>query len=399
MKILMIGPAAAESRNYGFGLATESIAHQLSGKTDLTIISPVAADTLEEEKSNKKRSIQVKKELLDARIIEATAVHINVSAALQAYLYHTPQPKVTTEEIKIQEEIQLALERYNTQILHEVNTLKYDLIYAHDWLSIGAALQLQAKYKKPFILHIHALDYDRVGKKSNSWIYKLEKQGMEKADKVIAVSHYHARIMEQEYGIAPEKISVVHLGSEQGEANAFKSPFEEDIILFAGRLSHQKGIFTFIEIAKALIEDNDQLRFVIAGDGELSSELVSKVNEMGLSEHVNFTGLIEREELNALMKVCKAIIIPSVSEPFGLIALEAAHNELPLVLSPNCGASELLTKAFVPKTAKVKDYVDQVNLILTGKEAVIKSVKENKEAALLRNWEKVGNEILKVLSS
>ena len=398
MKILMIGPSKSDSQNYGLGLATENIAKQLSTKADLTIVSPVHASQMTMNHQSEQINVVVEETLLDAKSVDASAVQINVETMLTPYFYHHSKEESKTEVTDAAVLIQEALKTYNHTVIKEVASLDYDVIYAHDWLSIGAALQLKEKYGKPMVLHIHALDYDRVGKKTDSWVYKIEKEGMEKADIVIAVSNYHADIMNKFYGIDKKKIKVVHLASQKVDPAKYSSPFDQDIILFAGRLSQQKGVFTFIDIASELIKNHDNVRFVVAGDGELSQEVVSKVNEKGLAAHFNFTGLMEREALHALMKESKVMVMPSVSEPFGLVAMEAAINELAIVVTPNCGSNEVLKGSLIPENDTVAGYIRMIEKVLVGKDSVSKGIAKNKEAASNRSWEIVGEEIFQLMS-
>ncbi|QSE99164.1 glycosyltransferase family 4 protein [Fulvivirga lutea] len=399
MKILMIGPSKSDSQNYGLGLATENIAKQLGAKADLTIVSPVHASQMAMSNESEQINVAVEETLLDAKSVDATAVQINVETILTPYFYHPTREETKTEVTDAAVEIQQALKMYSESVVEQVENLEYDVIYAHDWLSIGAALQLKAKYKKPLMLHIHALDYDRVGKKTDSWIYKLEKEGMDKADVVVAVSDYHANIMQSIYKIDKSKIKVVHLASQKVEPVNYTSPFAEDIILFAGRLSQQKGIFMFIEIAAELVNNHNDLRFVVSGNGELSQEVVSKVNEKGLAGHFNFTGLLERNALHALMRESKVLVMPSISEPFGLVAMEAAINELPIIISGNSGAKEVLKGALIPEKETVASYIKLIEKVLSGKEVITKGVAQNKEAASKRTWEMVGKEIFQILTA
>jgi len=398
MKILMIGPSKSEIQNYGLGLATENIAKAISTQADLTIISPAAATELSDSKNENHISVTIEERLLDAKSVDAAAVQINVESVLTPYFYHASKETTNQEEVvDTSLAIQEALKQYNQSVITKVATLNYDVIYAHDWLSIGAAMQLKAKFNEPFILHIHALDYDRVGKKSASWIYQLEKEGMQAADTVIAVSQYHADIMHKIYDIDKQKIKVVALGIDKLTAADYTSPFDENIILFAGRLSQQKGVFSFIEMAAQLLNEHKDLKFVIAGDGELAQEVVSKVNEKGLADYFSFTGLLERSALHALMKESKVLVVPSISEPFGLVAMEAALNDLPIVISQHSGAIEILKNCFVPNSDATADYVDEVEKVLANPKMVQKAVVENKVAASNRSWKNVSDEILQIL--
>jgi glycogen(starch) synthase len=400
MKVLMIGPASANSSNYGMGVATAQIAQFLASNCELTIVSPTQASEMESSVSKSTLQVQITEGLTDQKQVDAHAVHIQLQSELPAYIYHDEQIKAeTTEKGSIKtESIQSQLTTFSKNVVVAVSELAFDVVYAHDWLSIDAAIDLKNKSGKPFILHIHSLDYDRTGKNSRSWIYELEKKGMEQADTVIAVSNYHAEIMTLHYAIPTKKIKVVPLALSKVKDIPYTSPFSEKIVLFSGRLSHQKGVFKFIDIAEALLETESDLRFIVAGAGELSLEVVSLVQEKGLTAYFNFTGRISQEELHALMKHCEIFIMPSVSEPFGLVAIEAAARSLPIVMTKNAGALQLLKSAFVPKEETVAAYVKQIKMVLTNKEKVAEAVKRNQIAVKGRDWQHVGNEILQILN-
>jgi hypothetical protein len=400
MKVLMIGPATADASNYGMGVASAQIANYLTSNCELTIVSPTNASTLEGKKRKEHIHLIAAEGLTNQKQVDAAAVHIQIQSELPTYIYHDGRSASQSTHKEVAEEapdLQAQLTAFSETVVNEVSLLDYDVIYAHDWLSIEAGLVLKNKFNKPLILHIHSLDFDRTGKNSHSWIYDLEKKGMEQADKVIAVSKYHGEVMKNHYEIPASKIKVVPLGLAPIKEVAYTSPFSEKIVLFSGRLSHQKGIFKFIEIAEALIATESDLRFIVAGAGELSQEVVSRVQEKGLTAYFNFTGRISQEELHSLMAQSEVFIMPSVSEPFGLVALEAAAKALPIVMTKNAGVLQLIKSSFVPKEESVEAYVKQIKMVLSNKEKVAESVKKNLAAAQSRDWQQVGSEILQIL--
>lgn len=404
MRVLMIGPATADATNYGMGVASAQIASYLASNCELTIVSPTSASSMEKRSTKEHIQIHAAKGLTDQKLVDAAAVHIQIESELPTYIYHDGKSKPTTpQSVRTLAEktpnLQEQLKAFSTSVVEKVTDLEYDIIYAHDWLSIEAGLALKNKFNKPLFLHIHSLDFDRTGKNSHSWIYDLEKKGMEQADQVIAVSNYHAAIMKEYYDTPTSKIKVVPLGLASTKKVAYASPFQERIVLFSGRLSHQKGVFKFIEIAEALLATESDLRFIISGAGELSQEVVSRVQEKGLTPYFNFTGRISQEELHALMAQCEVFIMPSVSEPFGLVALEAAAKALPIVVTKNAGVLQLLKSSFVPKEETIDAYVKQIKMVLSNKEKVAESVKKNQIAAKNRDWQQVGSEILQILKN
>ena len=402
MKVLMISPYGDIAANYGVGVATQMIAQHLANKCELTVVSPSEASSEVKHATIEKVMIKSGEHLTNEKAVQADIVHVKVQSPLSTYVYTTQQEtkgeksrSTPQPEIDIQKE----LAHFTETAVEQLSKLEYDVIYAHDWLSIDIALQLQAQFNKAFVLHIHSLDYDRSGKNSGSWLYKKEKEAMEKANKVLAVSEYHADIMKSYYQIPENKIVTIPLALSPIKAKTYTSPFSEKLVLFSGRLSHQKGIFKFIDIAESLLETEKDLRFIVAGAGELSEEAVSRVQEKGLMNHFNFVGRISQEELQGLMKSSELFVMPSISEPFGLVAMEAAAQALPIVMSKNTGAAEVLKGAYIPKEESVSSYVNQIKKVLSNKEKVAEAIKKNKQAAKDSSWETVAEAIYQSLSN
>ena len=203
--------------------------------------------------------------------------------------------------------------------------------------------------------------------------------------------------MIKEYGIKASKIKVIHHGINELKASDYKAPFDEDIVLFCGRLSLQKGATTFIEIAEALLKKEQNLRFVVTGQGELMEEMIASCNEKAMLNKIHFTGHLPQEDVFAIMKASQVMVMPSLSEPFGLSALEAVSLKLPVVLSKNCGVAEVLKD--VPKVSQsdIDSYVTAIRDTLANKKQSSKIAKQNAESVKKRNWETVSDEIFSAL--
>ncbi|MFW6121173.1 MAG: glycosyltransferase family 4 protein [Petrotogales bacterium] len=225
--------------------------------------------------------------------------------------------------------------RYNDLLVEKVNG-KYDLIHCHDWLTMKAGVALKEKMGIPLILSVHSTEYDRSGWLfPNDWFINIEKEGMEKADKIIAVSHFTKRVIVEKYGILPEKVNVVHNAVYPiGESEKKK------IVLFLGRLTIQKGPEFFLKAAKKVL-DYEDTRFVVAGTGDMLSRLITQAIEMGISNRVIFTGKLTDEEVKHIYKISSVYCMPSVSEPFGITALEAISAGTPTIVSKTAGVSEV----------------------------------------------------------
>lgn len=394
----MIGPGNPNPQNSGLGIACYHIAQRLANKVHLKVFSVAAAEQRAQGESEISRIETLnQKKLVNKKQLNADLVHLSVKSDLNPYFYassaEVEEHFHDTFEVSVQE----ALEDFSQKIISKSRNLDFDIIYAHDWTAIPASIKLKELSGKSMVLHVHALDYDRSGKKSNSWLFDLEKEGMQLADLVIAVSNYHKKIMVKEYGIKASKIKVIHLGIDELKASDYKAPFTEDMILFCGRLSIQKGATTFIDIAEALLKKEQNLRFVVTGQGELMEEMIAFSTEKGLMDKIHFTGHLPQQDLFAVMKASKVMVMPSLSEPFGLSALEAAALELPVVLSKNCGVVEVLQDVPALKPQDVQAYVTAIREILMNKKQALETAKQNAVSVCKRNWEAVSEDIFLAL--
>lgn len=226
----------------------------------------------------------------------------------------------------------------------------FEVIHAHDWMSFPAAQELKKRTGKPLVTHVHSTEYDRAGlNQGNRFISEVEYEGMHRADHVIAVSYYTKRLLEQKYGVDSNKITVVHNGVEKlreapnpgTEHFAPKRP----VIAFMGRLTIQKGVSYFLDLAHAVLQKIPNALFVVAGNGDMYHELLLKTAASGISASVVFSGFVRDSQRKKLLDRADVFVMPSVSEPFGLVALEAAQHHTPVIVSKNAGVSEVLPHA------------------------------------------------------
>ncbi len=229
---------------------------------------------------------------------------------------------------------------------------KFDVIHAHDWLSFGAGLQAKKESGKPLVAHVHATEFDRGGGTGiNPFVYRLERKGMEGADKVIAVSNFTKELIVKHYGISPEKVEVVHNGIDFTEKEELSENIHKvkeagkKIVLFVGRLTLQKGPDYFIKAAKRICDFSEDIYFVISGSGDMEYQLIEEVARMGISDKVLFTGFLREKGLSEIYRTADLFVMPSVSEPFGITPLESLINGTPVLISNQSGVSEVITHA------------------------------------------------------
>ena len=234
-----------------------------------------------------------------------------------------------------------------------------DVCHAHDWLTYEAGILAKQKYGIPLIAHVHATEFDRAGsERGNPLIHEIEYAGLLAADKILAVSQGTKDIIVQRYGIPAEKIFVCYNGFDpdifaddyvyDGSVCKYLDALRHEgntIVMTIGRLTVQKGLTYYLNAARKAISMNEKMVFVVAGDGEQRDELLRMSADLGIAEKVVFTGFVRGRELRDIYSVSDIFVMSSVSEPFGLTALEAAHHGNALVLTKQSGVGEILWSA------------------------------------------------------
>jgi glycogen(starch) synthase len=238
--------------------------------------------------------------------------------------------------------------RYAAMAMELAQEEEFDVIHAHDWMTYPAAVGVAAMTGKPLVVHIHSTEFDRSGEHVNQLVYDIERQGLQQADKVIAVSQFTRGIVISRYGIPGDKVEVVYNGVERNGSWSV-APIsirrEEKIVLFLGRITMQKGPEYFLYAAKKVLEVMDNVKFVMAGSGDLMHRSVELAAQLGIGHKVLFTGFLRGGDVRRIYKLADLYVMPSVSEPFGIAPLEALDNDVPVIISKQSGVSEVLRHA------------------------------------------------------
>lgn len=225
---------------------------------------------------------------------------------------------------------------------------QFEIIHAHDWLTFPAGIAAKKVSGKPLVIHVHATDFDRSGGSVNPRVYAIEREGMEIADSIIAVSTLTKNIIVEKYDIPSEKITVVYNAVEpvatEKERRMHKG-VDEKIVTFLGRITMQKGPEYFIEAANLVLKKMNNVRFVMAGSGDLMNTMIARVAELGISDHFHFTGFLKGNDVNQMLHMTDVFVMPSVSEPFGIVPLEAMQFNVPVIISNQSGVAEILENA------------------------------------------------------
>ncbi len=244
----------------------------------------------------------------------------------------------------------------------------FDVVHAHDWMTYPAGVAVSAMTGKPLVVHIHSTEFDRSGENVNQMVYDIERQGLHYASQVIAVSYLTSQIVINRYGVSPEKVRVVYNAIEQNghtpDAGRAYIRNDEKIVLFLGRITMQKGPEYFLAAAKKVLEVMDNVKFVMAGSGDMIRRTIEMAAEMGIGHKVLFTGFLRGSDVDKMFQMADLFVMPSVSEPFGLVPLEALRNDVPVLISKQSGVSEVLTHALKVDFWDVDEMANKIVAVL-----------------------------------
>jgi glycosyltransferase involved in cell wall biosynthesis len=238
--------------------------------------------------------------------------------------------------------------RYARLALELAERETFDVIHAHDWMTYPAGLAVAAATHKPLVVHVHSTEFDRSGDNVNSQVYDIERAGMHGADKVVCVSHLTRTICASRYNVPADRLEVVYNAVDLPNGDEWQMKpirHDEKIVLFLGRVTMQKGPEYFLRAAKKVIEKFTNVRFVMAGSGDMITKCIQEVAELKIGRYVTFTGFLQGDDVNKVFQMADLYVMPSVSEPFGIAPLEALSHNVPVIISKQSGVSEVLTHA------------------------------------------------------
>ena len=244
---------------------------------------------------------------------------------------------------------------------------QFDVIHAHDWLTYFAGIAAKRVSGKPLVVHMHATEFDRSGENINRRVYAIEKAGMQAADRVIAVSELTRRIVIGKYGIPAEKVVTVHNAVRFGESEEAvpERAVKDKVVTFLGRITYQKGPDYFVKAAAKVLQRVPDVRFVMAGSGDLMNHVVRRVAQLGIADRFHFTGFLKGGEVQRMFRLSDVYVMPSVSEPFGISPLEAMRSGVPVIISRQSGVAEVLDYAIKVNYWDVDALADAIYGLLT----------------------------------
>jgi glycosyltransferase involved in cell wall biosynthesis len=242
----------------------------------------------------------------------------------------------------------------------------FDVVHAHDWMTFRAGIRLARRCGSPLVVHVHSTEFDRNGDHVHQGIYEIERTGMHAADHVVTVSDYTRRVCLARYGLPEEKVTVVYnaVTPPTGGGSRLPAPDGSKTVLFLGRITRQKGPEFFLAAARRVLEHTDGVRFVMAGDGDRMGEIVHRAAEMGLGRKVFFTGFLRGADVDRAFAMADLLVMPSVSEPFGLVVLEALSRGVPVLMSKQSGVAERVCHALKVDFWDVDKMADRILAVL-----------------------------------
>lgn len=277
----------------------------------------------------------------------------------------------------------------------------FDIIHAHDWLTYPAGIAAKMVSGKPLVIHVHATEFDRSGENVNQSVYDIERRGMEVADKIITVSNYTRNIVITRYGIPEDKVITVHNGVDfsNHEEMDLNRGVSEQVVTFLGRITFQKGPDYFVEAANKVLKKNPNVRFVMAGSGDMLNRMIRRVAKLGIAHKFHFTGFLKGSDVNQMFALSDVYVMPSVSEPFGISPLEAMRSNVPVIISKQSGVSEVLKYAIKVDFWDVDALADSIYGLLNYKALANFFIKHGQDEVNNLKWDNAAKQIIEIYKS
>ena len=279
---------------------------------------------------------------------------------------------------------------------------EFDVIHAHDWLTYLAGIAAKEITGKPLVIHVHATSFDRgTDDMVDSRVYAIEKRGMEVADRVVTVSDLTRNIVINKYNINPEKVVTVHNAVDfSGRDNLqIERGVRDKVVTFLGRITFQKGPDYFIEAAAKVLKRCKNVRFVMAGSGDMMTRAIHHVARLGISDRFHFTGFLKGREVQEMFALSDVYIMPSVSEPFGISPLEAMRSNVPTIISHQSGAAEVIKYALKVDFWDVDALADDIYALLNYPALADFATKEGYHEVNELKWNNATAKLKKVYES
>jgi len=426
MKVLMFGWEFPPHISGGLGTACFGLTRGMASVPDLDVLFVVPKAFGDEDKSKVEdiigaNNISVKNKKLRMSHLSKTLEYIEVDSKLVPYV--DPEDYYKLRSLNVGEDFRFLQTdgegkfsftgKYGTTLLQEIHNYAiianiiaqentFDVIHAHDWLTYPAGIAAKEATGKPLVVHVHATDFDRSGGSVNPTVYEIEKRGMEAADKVITVSNLTRNIVIEKYGIPAEKVVTVYNAVDPLKPemkNYSPKGLNEKLVTFLGRITMQKGPEYFIEAAAKVLARMDNVRFVMAGSGDMMEKMIRRAASLKITDRFHFTGFLRGQDVYSMLRMSDLYVMPSVSEPFGISPLEAMQTDVPVLISHQSGVAEILTYAIKTDYWDIDAMADAMYAVLNYPALGKMFAKFGKEEVDSLQWENSAKKIKKIYDS
>jgi glycosyltransferase involved in cell wall biosynthesis len=422
MRVLMFGWEFPPHISGGLGTACYGLTRGLSQVPGIQVLFVVPKAYGDEDQSGMRligaNDIPVRHRHLELKHFNEKLDYIEVGSRLIPYMdpeefwIHTRKEKTGQfEYLNTNSEGKVDFSgKYGADLLREIRDYalvsnviaqdySFDLIHAHDWLAYPAGIAAKEATGKPLVIHVHATDFDRSGGSVNPVVFDIEKKGMLAADMIITVSNLTRKIVIEKYGIPAEKVVTVYNAVEPIEKiknNQFKKGVDEKIVTFLGRITMQKGPEYFVEAAHRVLQKMHNVRFVMAGSGDMMEKMIRRAAQLKISDRFHFTGFLHGEDVFEMLAMSDLYVMPSVSEPFGISPLEAMQSNVPVLISHQSGVAEILTYAIKTNFWDVDAMADAIYGVLNYRGMPEMFITHGKKEVDSLKWENSAIQVKKV---
>ncbi|OFZ20939.1 MAG: hypothetical protein A2202_02095 [Bdellovibrionales bacterium RIFOXYA1_FULL_36_14] len=414
MKVLMFGWEFPPHISGGLGTACFGITNALATKNvKITFVIPKLTSNSANSCCNlvsAENIIPMNEKIIKSQI-KHISKYIEVPSTLTPYLNDVTYKERVEQETK--ESVFSFSGNYGGNLMEEVVRYSavgkklgakkdFDIIHAHDWMTFLAGIEAKKVSGKKLIVHVHSTEYDRSGNNPQQDIYNIEKLGMDSADIVITVSERMKQLIKIKYEISDDKIHVVYNAVTKDDLSAieplwqFKKGHDEKFVTFLGRITMQKGPEYFIDACKIVADKLPNVRFIMAGSGDMAKKMILKMASLDLTSRFHFTGFLKPLEREHLFNLSDLYIMPSVSEPFGITPLEAIKHNVPVIVSHQSGIAEILEHAKKVDFWNVKELSSAMIEILTNDKVSKQMVENNRKCLDQIDWKNVADHIISI---
>lgn len=400
MKVLTFGWEFPPSKNGGLGVACHGLTNELlhSG-VEVIFVLPKSQDVV----GNARFLFADNERLLKVRHTEAYLMpYAQSDTTIDVVIGYDSTGKPIIKSRTLMEEVH----RFAHQASIIASEEEFDLIHAHDWTSYLAGVAAKVASGKKLVLHVHATSFDQAaGDNVDPSIFKIECESFAAADRIVTVSDYTRRILIHKHGVPSEKIEVVHNGCDVHDAPRLEPTLQQlkaqgkKIVLYHGRISIQKGVDYFVKAARRVVDVDPNVIFIISGWGDMTRQIIEQVGALGLSEHVRFAGALWEEDRDRMYQSADLVVMPSVSEPFGLVPLEALKHGTPSIISKQSGVAEVISHVLKVDFWDTDEMANQILSALRYPVIRHQMVKEGKEQLRFISWSRAAEKIQHIYRS